>query len=471
MEPVWKLITLKQYPVFSRQWILEAFRDEQARAIGLGFKNYKSLETGIYADEAELKRLEKLLAVKLEESPDEVLGLCGDWRRCCDSLVSLAREVEATNLEEKSDDELVELLRVLVGKFKETAAYIFLAHALGDHLELWLKKLLARKVGDPKKRIQYQQVLTTPRKKTSLHDAHTRLLEIAGKVAGKKIGDLKNIEEIQLDVEQYTRDYRWLGYDTGVGRDFTLDDTLKKLEGILENPPDTGHSKARDFEEVVDELSLSARERELLDLMGELIFGRAYRGECNSKAGMHARPLLMEVARRCGTDYDSLVYLTFGEIEECLKRKKVDDTVVAERRNAFGLVMLDGEIKIFSGDSVKQLEDVEAVDGVSEVRGVMANPGFVVGTARIVTRASDFEKVQAGDILVSKNTTPEFILVIEKCAGIVTDVGGVTSHAAIVSRELNKPCVVGTGNATQVFRDGDLVEVDADNAVARFFKN
>jgi pyruvate,water dikinase len=67
----------------------------------------------------------------------------------------------------------------------------------------------------------------------------------------------------------------------------------------------------------------------------------------------------------------------------------------------------------------------------------------------------------------SPMTSPEFIDVIRKAGAIVTDVGGLTSHAAVVARELGIPCIVGTKHATKVLKDGDLVEIDATNGVVR----
>ncbi len=69
------------------------------------------------------------------------------------------------------------------------------------------------------------------------------------------------------------------------------------------------------------------------------------------------------------------------------------------------------------------------------------------------------------------STSPEYIDAIRRAGAIVTDVGGLTSHAAIVSRELNIPCIVGTKIATTVLKDGDLVEVDATNGVVRKLSN
>ena len=77
----------------------------------------------------------------------------------------------------------------------------------------------------------------------------------------------------------------------------------------------------------------------------------------------------------------------------------------------------------------------------------------------------DLNKCHDGDVVVSAMTTPEMVEAIEKSAAIVTDEGGALCHAAIISRELGIPCVVGTGNATEVFRDGQMLSVDAQGAV------
>jgi pyruvate,water dikinase len=84
---------------------------------------------------------------------------------------------------------------------------------------------------------------------------------------------------------------------------------------------------------------------------------------------------------------------------------------------------------------------------------------------RVVETKADFAKMKAGDILVSMMTRPEFVPLMKIAAGIVTDEGGLTCHAAIVSRELKKPCVVGTQKATSILKDGDLVELDADRGI------
>jgi len=92
--------------------------------------------------------------------------------------------------------------------------------------------------------------------------------------------------------------------------------------------------------------------------------------------------------------------------------------------------------------------------------GSAASPGIASGAVRIVPDPSEIDKVKAGDILVAEMTTPDFVPAMKRAAAIVTDRGGRTAHAAIVSRELGIPCVVGTGEAMSKLKDGQIITVD-----------
>lgn len=104
------------------------------------------------------------------------------------------------------------------------------------------------------------------------------------------------------------------------------------------------------------------------------------------------------------------------------------------------------------------------------VMGNVACQGYAKGKAKIIFKLSDLKKIKKGDVLVAPMTTPEMIPALKKAVAIVTDEGGITCHAAIVSREMKIPCIIGTINATQLLKDGDLVAVDANNGVVRILK-
>jgi len=108
---------------------------------------------------------------------------------------------------------------------------------------------------------------------------------------------------------------------------------------------------------------------------------------------------------------------------------------------------------------------VAAGAGKELVKGLGAAPGMASGTVRVIGSRGDAAKLNDGEILVTQMTAPDWVPLMRKAAAIVTDSGGMTCHAAIVSRELGIPCVVGTVNATGALHDGDLVTVDAGGGI------
>ena len=97
------------------------------------------------------------------------------------------------------------------------------------------------------------------------------------------------------------------------------------------------------------------------------------------------------------------------------------------------------------------------------VQGLPASPGIGVGNVRLIKGMEDLSKIQKGDVLVTKMTDPDMVVSMQKSVAIVTDEGGMTSHAAIVSREMGIPAIVGTGDATTKLEDGMRVTVDGSS--------
>ena len=105
--------------------------------------------------------------------------------------------------------------------------------------------------------------------------------------------------------------------------------------------------------------------------------------------------------------------------------------------------------------------------GKTVLRGIGASPGTAAGKVRVLAAPDEGAKLAQGEILVAAMTSPDWVPVMRRAAAIVTDAGGMTSHAAIVSRELGIPCVVGTRDGTRVLHDGMLVTVDAREGAVR----
>jgi pyruvate,water dikinase len=125
-----------------------------------------------------------------------------------------------------------------------------------------------------------------------------------------------------------------------------------------------------------------------------------------------------------------------------------------------------------AGDAVSTQAGVANGDGAEDeadvlVDGLGASPGVVSGAVRLVHKLDHLDQVQEGDVMVTEMTMPDMVPAMKRAAGIVTDEGGMTSHAAIISRELGVPAVVGTGNGTRVLKDDQRVTLDGDKGTVR----
>ncbi|MDW7989790.1 MAG: pyruvate, water dikinase [Archaeoglobaceae archaeon] len=131
--------------------------------------------------------------------------------------------------------------------------------------------------------------------------------------------------------------------------------------------------------------------------------------------------------------------------------------------------MEGGEIYIVQSRPITTIREVGEKEKVVEtgkilIKGLGASPGIASGQVKIV-KSEDISKVREGDILVAVMTTPDMVPAMKRASAIVTDEGGMTCHAAIVSRELGVPAVVGTKNATKILRDGMIVTVDGERGI------
>ncbi len=123
------------------------------------------------------------------------------------------------------------------------------------------------------------------------------------------------------------------------------------------------------------------------------------------------------------------------------------------------------EFKQKNTQYIFQEEKVSLVD--NSFKGQIACTGRIKGKVRILRLKNEIKYFKNQEILVAPMTTPEYLPAMKKAAGFITDEGGITCHAAIIARELKKPCVIGTKIATSILRDGDIIELDADRGIVK----
>lgn len=186
-------------------------------------------------------------------------------------------------------------------------------------------------------------------------------------------------------------------------------------------------------------------------------------------AAMEFVPRLLEqLSAQSGIDTELLKYVTPQEVLDL----QFNFDELKKRQKLYVLALIDSEMSLYTGNVAEQKiielrvpEQESEVEQVDTIRGTVAYRGLVSGKVTIVNDEQDLKKIQEGDILVSIMTRTTLVSGMKKAGAIVTDEGGMTCHAAIIARELRKPCVVGTKIASRVLKDGDMVEVDAESGV------
>lgn len=208
----------------------------------------------------------------------------------------------------------------------------------------------------------------------------------------------------------------------------------------------------------------------------KLISWREDAGNFFFNDGIDAFYFLLElIGKKTGWQKNLLKYITFTELTGALTNNKSFPIEELHKRRDLKFAFIDGKI-VFEPDIEEALRldgyflKQDDVPSVNEIKGLTAMPGKTRGICRVIFERSQLNYVGEGEILVAPMTSPWYIPAMKLAAGIITDEGGITSHAAILSRELKKPCIIGTKIATQVLKDGDLVEVDADKGVVKILK-
>ena len=178
-----------------------------------------------------------------------------------------------------------------------------------------------------------------------------------------------------------------------------------------------------------------------------------------SKAANYLRQSLIHLYPAINGLEDVILQNEVGLIPtiETLKERK-GGFVVIGRKSFIGLIT---KLPYFFGPKVKR---------TNTIKGQTAFKGIARGKVFILKSVSNSHKIKKGNILVSPMTTPDMLSAMQKAAAIVTDEGGITCHAAIVAREMKKPCIIGTKVATKVLKNGDIVEVDAEKGVVKILK-
>lgn len=299
-----------------------------------------------------------------------------------------------------------------------------------------------------------------------------RIVRIYKKQYGKKIFAYRDLpEEIHRLLIKHKKQFEWITTIDLNLEPFSLKDYYASLKQMLILELKSNVRKHLDKE---IKKSLGKEDVEFLELVNRHLFLDNYAADVCAKLDFLMSKLL---SKHFGISFSELSWYSFQELETLVEKGiKLNKKDLKERKQYRVMVQLDGDLGYFYGkdnfDKIKSLvHDNISFAKITKIKGIISSIGVAEGKVKVVKSKKDMSKVKVGDILVAPSTHPDLMPAIRHSAAVVTDTGGITSHAAIISRELGIPCIVGAKNATEILKDGDLVEVDANKGVVTILKN
>lgn len=313
------------------------------------------------------------------------------------------------------------------------------------------------------------ELLSRPIQKTAVTNEHEALLKIA---MLDPISDAYK-EALQQHVERYS----WFPCYNPCDNPYTIEHYQKELAAYT---PTTGQAELEEIQQEQKEHATKLTAfienitdqdlKKLVTITNSVSYYREYRNDIRRQGLARVRGLYEAIGTQFGLSVQEACYMTNQEIYISLEDGILCAPIeqIKSRISGYALyTTLDTYVVIDAQEEVEALATHIAVQSQQRtfVTGITACHGVAHGPVRIVMNIASLHHFQEGDIMVVSMTGPEYVPAMKKCAAIVTDEGGITCHAAVIAREFGIPCIVGTKNATTVFKNGDVVAVDTETGV------
>jgi len=434
------------------------------------FRNRMIIDNDIYIDLSETNKIQEYFSQDIIKRASEAYDLIEKQSmKLIDTSKSLIK-----NSTKLSNEELSIRLAKFFKKYQKTIGAIGVPTIIDLTLEIKLKEHLKNsgikniEEALASLAISYKPVETAKEKED--------LIYLAIKINKNKIKP--NSKECNDLIDKHYNEYGWLHSTLFLGDLYDIDiikDDLNKIMKIADFEKDKLQKERKEHIEEANKIiekMKSYKGKDTAKFFQKAVYYRTARLEWMNKACFIIRLLLEDAAKRLDLDFYNIIYLMPEEIKEALTNKgvvkKLRNKIVEIHKGYAYISDNKEEYLLATGNELKIWKDKFSKEHKSDiVKGIVAYKGEAKGRAVIVRDRSELNKVNTGSILVTPLTTPDFVIAMKKSIGIVTDLGGVTSHAAITSRELKIPCIVGTGNATKIIKDGDLIELDTKKGTVK----
>jgi len=389
-----------------------------------------------------------------------------EYKKSGEKLLKISLKIKNKKIKDLSNKELIKIFKLFVENYTYFIAFIYNGNFL---VNVYTKKLL-NILGKSREDEEFRKLIENSRD-TTIKKMQKDIFKLFNLAKDKKLLS-KNFNDLSDSIKNKIMDvhnrYIFMGSVFLTTNKYpTVKSFWREIKNYsyFQKDPNT-QSAGKDS--IIKKLKISNEELDIINELATLSFYRTEMLFYAQKSEYNALNLFESIADRLNIRYGELVYMTYEEIIKSLSQNKLAVTIskIRKRFNNYKIMLKDGDIELLNAGEAKNYNITRSII----VKGSVGSPGKVAGRVRIIRNSSEIHKIKNGEILVTYMTTPDFVVGMKKAAAIITNDGGITCHAAIIARELEKPCIIGTKIATTVLKDGDLVEVDADKGVVKILK-
>lgn len=461
----WTVCVKRDVTIFPAFGVTESFGNTAATfGIPFNYKNVRFVESQWVYPASEFETMKDIFKNKLIDSPSYATKIVVKQYKAGEALKKFIASLNKKKQYTKK--ELVPLLRTYIKRMHGFYAFWWIINPGEEVMEEAVKHLLKEKSVP----LEFNELFFVTRP-LELFKERITLAKIAKEIHTKNYEKLP--VSIQKKLQRHAKRYGWMSCSYHRGTPLTARDFFQTT--IESNPSDVFASARRAAQEKkrvsrILKKYLSVSEQRLVGAMHELIFSHNYQKETVNECQHNSEPFLREIAKQLSMAWPDFLTLTPYEALPMLEGKHgVSEKEIRARQKDFAILLHGKKCTVVTHTRPYhvRLTKTHATKQSNILTGIPACRGKITGVVRVIQHKEEMGLFQTGQILVTNMTTIDYVPIMKKAKAIITNEGGITCHAAIFSRELGIPCIIGTKIATKVFKDGDMVEVDASRGIVK----
>lgn len=469
---------------------MESIVNQMQNTFGVSFNVvanlYKENHMYVLFDKNDLNKINNKSLNIIKNNPYYFKTAINEVKKEGENLIKFLKSIIFTKKKKYSNKELIFFFKKYAEIYKKMYSWYFpvilVERPLIDYLRSYLSKKLKKNELDANLKI----LISEPKALINLEE-EIASLKLAIKIYENKKWkgliesghDLSLTPDLKKLIINHEKSFFWItrDYEDPV---LTYNDFLNKIKVQLKNNPKKLYEEKikyifdikKKINKIEKDLNIDNYHKKLFQCVRDSLFLKEFRKSYTSKSLYYFDFILDEISIRTNLSIREIRHINVEDIEKVFLDKQFQNEI-KKRVNLSLFYITKDKTSICINKKASEIYNQfclpKKID--NKLNGISVSSGKAKGLAKVVMNPNELHKVNKGDIIISTQIVPSFASVLKKSVGLVCDGGsGITSHSAILSREAGIPCVTATSFATKIIKDGDLIEIDANNGIVKILK-